>query len=333
MIKKICSFMLKDITNALRDNIVVYGALFPILLAVIMTFFIPSVQSMKVTVAVEQNVGQRVIEGLKEYANVEIYENRSFVQKRVEKNDDIAGIVKEKDEYVILLEGNEGSEAGEIAEILMDMILSDRPKMNIEHLSLGKTNSKMREISGALLLLTSILIGGYIVGFNIVNEKETKAVHAISLTPLKTGEFILSHMIICLISSIVLSLLSSFILARNTINYGLVIASIIATSGIGMILGFIIGALADNLISAIAIVKFEMLIFIGIPIASIFAPQNFQWLFYIFPNYWAFQSYLNIFNGNNQPIGFALSSLFALILSIIIMIYIAFVLKRKLKLR
>lgn len=325
--------MLKDIRNALRDNIILYGALFPILLAIIINFFIPSVQSMKLTVAVEENVEQKVIAGLKEYANVEIYENREFVKKRVKKNDDLAGIVKEGDQYVILLEGNEAEEAGDIAQILMNRILSDKPRIEVEHISLEKTNSIIREISGALLLLTSIIIGGYIIGFNIVNEKETKAIQAIAMTPLKIYEFILSHTLLCLIPGIVLGMISSFILVKCSINYWQVIISIAATTGIGMILGFIIGGLADNLISAIAIVKFEMLVFIGIPIASIFTPQNLQWLFYVFPNYWAFQCYLNIFNGNNQPIGFALSSLIAFILSTVIMFFLIPVLKGRLKLR
>lgn len=333
MIKRIISFLTKNYTNALRDNMIIYGALFPILLAFVMTFFIPSVESMKLTVAVERNVGQNVIDGFSKYAEVEMFDTRELLQQRVERNDDIAGIVKEGDEYVVLLEGNESGEAAEIASSLMDMILSDEPIAQYEHVSLGKTNSRIKEISGALLLLTSVLIGGYIVGFSIVDEKETKSIRALSVSPLKMTDFLLSHTILTLITGIILAVIACLILAGGSISYIQIVLSIIATTGVGLIMGFIIGGLSNNLLSAIAIVKFEMLVFLGVPISSIFVPQGLQWIFYLFPNYWAFQSYLNIFNGGTQPLGFAISSWMAFISSMIVIILLTPMLKRRLKLR
>ncbi|RSK28543.1 ABC transporter permease [Bacillus sp. HMF5848] len=333
MIRRIMFFMRKDITNALRDNIIIYGTLFPILLAFIMGFFIPNVQNMKLTVAVADNVDQVIVEGLQQYANVELYEGREEVLARVERPDDLAGIVQENGEYVILLEGNEGKDAGDIAETLLSMIVSDQPQANYEFVSLEKTNSSLIEVSGGLLLLTSILIGGYIIGFNMVHEKETKAVRALSLTPLKTSEFLWAHTLLCLVFSVVLGVIASFILVKGGVNYWEVLVSLIATTGIGMILGFVIGAFADNLISAIAVVKFEMLVFVGVPIASIFTPERFQILYYPFPNYWAFQSYINIFNGGNQPVGFWMSTLLAFLLSSILLVLFIPTMKKRLSLR
>jgi len=333
MLKRIYSFLSKNLTNALRDNIILYGALFPILLAFVMNIFITDAQDMKLTVAIDKNVEQRVIDGFRNYAEVELFNNKSEVQDRVEKNDDIAGIVKLDDQYVVLLEGNESGEAEEIASALMDLILTDKPTAEYRHLSLGKTNSALKDISGALLLLSAILIGGYIVGFGIVDEKETKAIKALSVSPLTAKEFVTSHIILCLVMSIALGVISSLILVGTSVNYMEVVVSIIATIGVGIALAFILGALADNLISAIAVVKFEVLVFMGVPMASLFTPDKFHWLYYIFPNYWAFQSYLNIFNGNNQPVGFRASTLIAFGFSIFLIIVLTPMLKHRLKLR
>ncbi|MGF7057629.1 ABC transporter permease [Brassicibacter mesophilus] len=333
MIKKIINFIRKDFTSSMRDNMILYGLLFPILLAFIMKFFIPSMSDMKLTVAVEKNVEQQVITGLMNYANVEVFDTKELVKKRVEKNDDMAGIVRENDQYVILLEGNEAGEAAEIAKTLMDIILSDKPMAEYSHLSLGKTNSVLYEITGALLLLTSILIGGYVVGFNIVDEKETKVIRALAVSPLTTRNFLISHMLFCLIISVMLAIVSCLIFTGTSVSYIQIFVSIIATTGIGVIMGFIIGGIADNLISAIAVVKFLMLIFMGVPIASLFVPQNLQWIFYPFAHYWAFESYLNIFGGGNLQIGFTVATLIAVALSIIMMLFVAPMLKKRLKLR
>lgn len=333
MFKRIGNFIAKDLTKAMRDNMVIYGAIFPIVLAIVLNFFIPSVQDMKLKVAVQSNAEQKVIDGLKRYAEVELYDTRELVQRRVERNDDMAGIVKEGKEYVILLEGNEGEQAGEIASTLMDMILSEQPMAKYKHVSLGKTNSAMREISGALLLLSAILIGGYISGFNIVDEKETKAIRALSVSPLKLVEFIIAHLLLCFVIGVILAVLSVLILSGTSVNYWLIVLSIAATTGVGVLLGFIIGGLADNLISAIGVVKFLMLIFIGIPIGSLFTPQNFQWVYYVFPNYWAFQSYMNIFNNNQQAIGFGISTWFAFLSGTGVVILLIPILKKRLTLR
>lgn len=333
MLKRVLNFIQKDFTSAMRNNVVIYGSLFPILLAIGLSLFLPGVQSMKLTVAIDGDVEQKVIEGWKKYANVEVYDSRDKVQKRVEKPDDVAGVVKKNSEYVILLEGNETGEAKEIATVLLDAVLSGKLESQYEHISLGKTNSGLREVSASILLLTAILIGGFIIGFNIVDEKETKAIKALAVSPLKLGEFLVSHALVCLISGIVLAFISSLIFFGTGVNYLWVLVSIICSTGVGMVLGFIIGGFADSLISAIAIVKVVMLFFVGIPIGSLFVPMSFQWIFFIFPHYWAFQSYRNIYGGSNLVAGFGLTNILALTLSLIALVLLVPTLKKRLKLR
>jgi len=54
-------------------------------------------------------------------------------------------------------------------------------------------------------------------------------------------------------------------------------------------------------------VKLLMAVFMTIPFISIFIPGNFQWLFFIFPNYWMFQLLQNVIMGTSLA-GFALTA-------------------------
>jgi len=333
MIKRVVNFVLKDYTNAMRNNIVIYGALFPILLAVVLTFFLPGMQGMKLTLALDSSSEPEVIEGWRKYARVELFDSREEIENRVEKPDDVAGIVRQGNEYVILLEGNEAGDSREIASILQDAVLSGGLEARYTHESLEKTNSGLREISASLILLTSVLIAGFVIGFNIVDEKETKAIKALGVSPLKMYEFITSHTVVCIISSIILAVISSLIFAGTSVSYPDILLSIICSTGIGLLLGFLIGGFADNLISAIAVVKVLMLFFVTVPIASLFVPRGLQWVFYLFPHYWAFTAYRNIFGASGLTAGLALSNIMALVTSVVILAALIPTLKKRLNLR
>lgn len=333
MVKRVLNYVKKEFVAALRNNMVIYTTLLPVVLAICLSLFLPGMQSMKLTVAAEKSVDQNVLDGLKRYANVEVFENREKVVERVERPDDLAGIVKEGDQYIVILEGNESGEAEGIASALMNFILTDKPKATYEHVSLGKQSSPIKEISGSLLLLTALIVGGFVVGMGIVDEKESKSIKALAVSPIRMYEYVASHTILCLISGIVLALLSSLILAGTSISYFNIIIAMVATTGIAVIVGYLIGALSDNLISAIAVIKFIMLVFLAVPIGSLFVPQNYQWVFYIFPHYWAFQAYQSIFKNGDHFVSFELASLIAFGFSIVLLVVLTPMIKKRLQLR
>jgi hypothetical protein len=62
--------------------------------------------------------------------------------------------------------------------------------------------------------------------------------------------------------------------------------------------GFIIGGFADNQMTAFALLKLLMAAFMTVPFVSIFVPANWQWAFFIFPNYWMFQTLSHAFVGS-----------------------------------
>lgn len=295
MVKRVLNYINKEKTNACRSNIVIYAVIFPILLALGMRIFLPNMQSMELTVAMDKNVDSKVIEEMKNYAKVELFDDIDALYHRVEKPDDVAGIIEENGIYRIVLEGNETGEAESIAKAIMNSILKEDMTTEFIYKNLDKTSSDIKVNMTSLLLLSALLISGLIIGLGIVDEKESKAIKGLAVTPLKLKELVLSHTLISVVLSLILGLLSLIIFEGIYIDYARVLIAIIVSSGIGVLLGYLIGIFADNLISAIAIIKSLMVFFVGIPIGSLFVPSKFQFVFIAFPNYWAFNLYRSIF--------------------------------------
>lgn len=330
---KILSFAAKDIKNALRNNIVVYGILFPIILALGFKLLLPSVQQFKITVAVHEEVGEAYIQKLKQYCSIELFKSKEDVYQRVKLPDDVAGFVLDKNNKLsAVLEGNEAGEAEEIALILLRTIDSDFNHQNYSHIAINKDNSQTKNYAGAMLLLSCLLIASLIISMNIVDEKESKAIKALSVTPINMMDFIASHMLLSLFCSLLLGAVSSIIFSGFSINYINLLISTTASLGVSLSAGFLIGSLADNMISAIAILKVIMLFFAGIPIGSLFTPEKMQWLFYIFPNYWAFNSFKYVFS-DNQIQSFNSSLLMTFLTGIVAVLIMVPFLKRNLKLK
>ncbi|ACL69130.1 ABC transporter permease [Halothermothrix orenii] len=333
MFKKIINLIKKDLINGLRNNMVIYMLLFPLVLALGMSFFIPSVTEVEVTIAVDSGVDQWVINRLEDYGKVELYDSPEAVKERVKRLDDISGIIKDEDEYVVLIEGNEPEETVDMARAVMNMVLSDEQPADFKYKSLNKETSMMQEVMGSILMLTAILVSGLVIGMNIIDEKETGVINALTVSPLKLRDFIISHTTVALISGIIISVLSLLILVGTSINYIQVILGTICTMGIGIAWGFLIGGIADNLMSGIAVIKGTMLFLIGIPIGSIFVPANFRWILYPFPNYWAFQVYRNILNGGKQWVSFSSSAWITLAFGLILLLALSPMLKKRLNLK
>ncbi len=332
MLKRIIYYMRKELVSGYRNNIVLYMILFTILLSGAMRLFLPSMEGMMLAFAAEQSLGEDVLDGLARYGHVEVFETAEEVTRRVNRSDDVPGMIYENGEYIIVLEGNESGEAEGVAQAILGVVLSGGPVSQYRFIPVGEV-SAVRQMMGALILLMAALMGGLMVGLNIVGEKETRSVKALAVTPLKTNEMVLGHIGLSVLIGLVIALLSAVILLGLDFDYGRLILTTTAASLIGIIIGYLIGAVADNLISSIAVIKVLMLIFLGVPIGSVVAPEQYQWLFYPFPHYWAFWSNMQIVGYKGFPFSYGVTVLLAFLLGMIILSVVTLFFKRRLNLR
>ena len=313
MFKRVTNFFRLDTALSLRDSLTVYSLISPVILAIILRLVVPSVGNAALTIAADRSVPVSVREHLEAYTRVEIYNNRGQILERVNRNDDVPGLYCENGEYNLVLEGNEDAESGTgFAAIVRDATADPDSAafrtvtFQIEDLQ-GKKPPVLEYIA-VMMVMLSLMIGGIITGFNIVNEKETKAINALAVSPLRMFEYIAARSILAIIIGCTAGIISVFILLGWNVNLaGLLIAMLLSLL-VALPFGFVIGAFADNQMTAFALIKLLMAVFLTLPLVSLFVPAAWQWIFYLFPNYWMFSLLCHALAGNAH-VGYGLSAI------------------------
>lgn len=313
--KAILNLLRQDLATALRDNIVLYMIVSPLLLALLVSLFLPSVETTGLTIALSGQVGDDMTAALEDYAVVEIFDTDEEVVTRVEQNDAVPGVILKDEEMVLLFEGNEPEPIIEAGKVVMSAVTSPERLIEFEARSIGESSSLFREILILSLVMLALLLGGVVSGFNIIDEKDTRAVSALAVTPLGLRRYIIARTLGAFVVASLVTTGTAVILSGATINYLLLAIAITASILIIAVLTLIVGGFANNQVSAIAVIKVLMPIYLALPIVSLFVPVRWQLIFYPLPNYWQFQMLRNIFFGTQITGSFWMALLLTLLLS------------------
>lgn len=295
--RRIVSLMKFDVTNALRDSMVIYILVAPLLLAGGLRLFLPSFEGAEVTYAVESRPGDPIAERLEEYGRVEPYESADEVRERVLATDDIGGFVLRPESeygYAIVLEGNEGEEA----EALMRSVLlaATSPGGGAElTVTRADTRSPFTEYASVGLVMLASLIGGLAVSFAMIDEKEQNVTRAFTVTPLTGFDYFAARGVLAALAGFGIATVGHLILVGTTVPIGGFALALLVSAPMPLVVALLVGGIAKNQIQAIAALKVVMMVYLTVPFVSIAVPRGWHWLFYVFPNYWMFRSFENIY--------------------------------------
>ena len=94
MFKRIFTLLNQDLANSLRDNLVTYMMVAPLLMALGAKFFLPSLDDIKIRVVLDGSaIEPALVEKFSTYGLVDVLDDRQEVVRRVEKNDDAIGLL------------------------------------------------------------------------------------------------------------------------------------------------------------------------------------------------------------------------------------------------
>lgn len=318
--RAILNLMRQDLATALRDNIVLYMIVSPLLLALLVRLFLPSIEAAGLSIALSRDVDGDLAAALEDYAAVEIFATDDEVITRVEQNDAVPGLILEEGELILLFEGNEPEAIIQAGQAVLATVTTPDKLVEFEARSVGESSSLFREILFLSLIMLALLLGGVVSGFNIIDEKDTKAVNALAVTPLGLHRYIAARTLGAVVVAALVTFGTALILVGSAINYLLLAAVIAASILIIAALTLSVGGFASNQVSAIAVIKVLMPIYLALPIVSLFVPERWQAIFYPLPNYWQFRMLKGLFSGAEVTGQFWLAMLLTFLLSGIFLI-------------
>ena len=301
--KRIFTILRQDWTNVLRDNLLFYIFLAPVIMAVAVRLLAPSIETINVRVAVNEAMPQAVQQNLSYYAIVSTYPDREALITRVEKNDDVPGIYWEDDQFEIILQGNE-QEGEELSQILLSAATSPAQVSSFTVIAHPR-DSLFGEYALIFVLMTAVMLGAIVESFNMVQDKESGMVRAWAVSPLRMFEMTAARALFALLAGLLMIVIAILIIAGGGVPWGQVLIGYLASIGIAVLMGFLLGGLSNTQLQMMAIMKFVVMLYSALPILSILVPDKWLFLFYPFPNYWMFVIFQNIFVGSGSaPVGF-----------------------------
>jgi len=324
-LNKIMKVFFRDVKSGFRDYLIVVMILVPLLITVGFKMFLPNVNQASLSFAVDATVESPLVEHLEEYGLVQEY-GKEELYKRVNRVDEVIGIVKENGAYKIILEGTERADVERLVSMILDKyVAGDAAVVEAKLNTVGAKESPMKLYGTIFLVIFAVMINGMIVGLNIIEEKESKTISSIFAAPLTKLEFILGKGILGFVLSIVETYFILWYMEYpEHLGFPTLLMAIAATLS-GLIIGYIIGLNSSNQIAGIAIMKIVFLPLTFSVIGAIMLKESLQFLFYWSPFYWVYVGFEKILGGTGTFGGIIIDSTLVIGLCLLTMV----IMKRK----
>jgi ABC-2 type transport system permease protein len=319
MFARLLTMIVKDLRTSSRDQIVLYMLCSPILIGLGLALLMPMLERATPGFAVDATLDETRIDVLAELGPIERYDTRGEVEQRVLERDDMLGVVGTGEGYEVLVEGDEPEP------------LRSLPAMAIEHgldpAQLTAGTAELREISTALAAYAIIVIVGLILGFAILEEKQTETHRVYDVTPLRYGEYLLGKLGLGVLLSLVAVIPTIALPMGLSLDWVALLLMTLAGTPFGLTLGLIVGVRAKDQLGAIAIMKALMPVWTSIPILGFVLPEAWQWTQWPFANHWCVQGLYHVLWDGAAIAPYALLSLVA---GLPVLLPIALLLRRRL---
>lgn len=331
-LRRVANLMRQDLTNALRDNILLYMMVAPLLLAIGARLFLPSLDQARLTFAVQSGLDPASIRRLEQVGGVEVYADAEAVRARVLRSDDVPGVVVRDGAPLLVMEGNEGEGAAVLARVI-EQALGGETVAEYSRTDVAAGRSLLTEYAGIVFIMIGSLLGALVMAFNIIEDKETRAVRALGVSPLSMLELTLARGLFALVVGLALVLSTTTIILGGAVHYGLLLVGFAFAVALPILTGYVIGGLADSQLKAIAVLKFYMIVYLTVPIVSVFVPRQWHVFLYPLPNYWMWQTFESLFVSTSAGPGFWVAGPVTLASSLALVALLLPRLRRQLKLR
>ncbi len=292
MLKKILIVFNKDLITATRDSMALIIVVMPIVLAIVITLFTPGLNDTTVNFAMLENDDVSHIEYMKQFAKVELFDNKETIEKRVAKRDDIVGLLPLDEGYEIVLQGNESDLIENYAVMLSSFYTlgATKAETTASLMSFEHSVPPLKTILVNMLISMTIMLSGMLIAISIVGEKADNTINALNVTPISQTGFVIGKSLMGALISLGSIVIALFITGYYDINWLMILLVGISSLILTFVIGFIQGLASDDIIEASASIKMLMLPIAGSIAGYELLSAKWQWTMYWSPFYWAYKA-------------------------------------------
>ena len=150
---------------------------------------------------------------------------------------------------------------------------------------IGALRSPLETYGFILLAMVALMTAGLVVGLDIIEEKESDTLRALTVTPLRRGELIAGRSMIGLLMPLVQLLLLVWILGIADANIPMLMLTMLLSATSAILVGFLLGVLSSSQMSGIANGKLLFLMYSIAPAGAVFLPEGRHVFLYWTPAY------------------------------------------------
>jgi ABC-2 type transport system permease protein len=318
MFDRLLTMLRKDIRTGSRDQIVLYMLLSPLLIGLGLAAVLPLIEQAVPGFAVDPSLPEARVEALAEFGEVERFETRAEVERRVLERDDVVGVLGNAGSYEVLVEGDEAEPLRRLPAAILDHGIAPR--------AVTAGPSELRKISTALMAYGIVVITGLMLGFAILEEKQTETHRVYAVSPLRFVEYLTGKLLLGLLLSLLLVGPTVALVIGLEVDWLGIACVTLASLPFGLSLGLIIGVMAKDQLGAIAIMKALLPVWTSLPILGFVLPEVWMWTQWPFANHWCVQGLYRAFDGG----GIAAEAGLGVVAGLPVLLGVAWVLRRRL---
>jgi fluoroquinolone transport system permease protein len=144
-------------------------------------------------------------------------------------------------------------------------------------------------MSAALLLITPV-IGGLVVGFLLLDQRDDRTLAALQVTPLPLRAYLAYRLAAPMLLSLAMMLVAFPLAGLAEAGIAAVLLAALAAAPLAPLIALGLACFAENKVQGLALLKGASILLIA-PIAAIFVPPPWQWALGIAPTFWPARLY------------------------------------------
>jgi fluoroquinolone transport system permease protein len=136
------------------------------------------------------------------------------------------------------------------------------------------------------LVIAAPIVFGVVIGFLLLDERDEGSLIALQVTPLTLANYLVYRLGLPVILTMILLIVSLPLAGINTFSFGELLLLALVAAPMAPMLALFLAAFASNKIQGFALMKGGGILFL-LPFVAYFLDNRWQWLFGLFPTYWA----------------------------------------------